>query len=319
MERRAPPRPPRAMPAAGAASSPPLLPFTLHYACARCVRLARAPPTHTHPQHTRLHTRRAPRPRSLLGACEVVELSAAEDYRRLALTDAAAGALAAPLPAAAAGAGGAGAGPALSAAGVAAAGTGGAGGGAAALEGQRLYLWPLGAAAAGQLERLWLQVAGPRQGHHHSHHHHHHHQQQQQQQQHSHQQQAGPAWAAGDVVPVLFGRELLVPRSAGGAAWVSRRLPPPRRPPFGSCSAGTSQGPRRRARPRRASPPPAAQHPAPRPYPRAAPTPPTCRARQFEFSDLCARPLGSADYIALAQRYHTVFISGESPGRRSCM
>ena len=31
---------------------------------------------------------------------------------------------------------------------------------------------------------------------------------------------------------------------------------------------------------------------------------------RFEFDDLCARPLGSADYLAIARQYHTVMIDG---------
>lgn len=36
-------------------------------------------------------------------------------------------------------------------------------------------------------------------------------------------------------------------------------------------------------------------------------------AAWFEFDELCGRPLGSADYLALAQHYHTVFLSGGLP------
>jgi predicted ATPase len=32
----------------------------------------------------------------------------------------------------------------------------------------------------------------------------------------------------------------------------------------------------------------------------------------FHFLDLCGSPLGAADYMALAQNYHTVFITGEA-------
>lgn len=34
-------------------------------------------------------------------------------------------------------------------------------------------------------------------------------------------------------------------------------------------------------------------------------------AAWFEFEELCNRPLGAADYMALSQHFHTVFISGE--------
>lgn len=33
-------------------------------------------------------------------------------------------------------------------------------------------------------------------------------------------------------------------------------------------------------------------------------------AARFTFEELCARPLGASDYIALAERYHTIFIDG---------
>lgn len=31
---------------------------------------------------------------------------------------------------------------------------------------------------------------------------------------------------------------------------------------------------------------------------------------RFSFHELCARPLGAADYIAIAREFHTVFITG---------
>ena len=34
-------------------------------------------------------------------------------------------------------------------------------------------------------------------------------------------------------------------------------------------------------------------------------------AAWFDFTELCGRPLGAADYLAVAQNFHTVFISGE--------
>ncbi|KAI8469123.1 MAG: AFG1-like ATPase-domain-containing protein [Monoraphidium minutum] len=184
---------------------------------------------------------------TVLDSCDIVELSAADDYRRLAVEGAAARQLQLPLggaeqplpaaaagglgaggtaataePAAAAAAGlGAGGAAAVAAAPAAARAAGGSasGGSGACLEGERLYLWPLGPASDSELERLWRHLA------------------------------AEGAAAAGAAVPVLFGRQLPVPRAAGGAAW-------------------------------------------------------------FEFSELCARPLGSADYMALSHSFHTVFISG---------
>jgi cell division protein ZapE len=33
-------------------------------------------------------------------------------------------------------------------------------------------------------------------------------------------------------------------------------------------------------------------------------------AAWFEFEELCARPLGAADYLALAANFRTVFLSG---------
>ena len=67
---------------------------------------------------------------------------------------------------------------------------------------------------------------------------------------------------------------------------------------------------RRGRRPRRSRSAPARlQVPAP---PRASP--------RFEFADLCARPLGAADYLALTERYHTLFLDGVpllTPNRRN--
>ena len=41
---------------------------------------------------------------------------------------------------------------------------------------------------------------------------------------------------------------------------------------------------------------------------------------RFEFADLCARPLGAADYLALTERYHALFLEGVpllTPNRRN--
>lgn len=153
-------------------------------------------------------------------------MSAETDYRRLTLEGAAARELKVPVaapaaansapsaPAAPDGTAAAAAARAPAAAGggavpAAAQGRGGAGGGG--LGGERLYLWPLGPAADAELERLWRNASGgaaaaavPVAG----------------------SEAAGRGAAAGgEAVPVLFGRQLAVPRAAGGAAWVSQTQP----------------------------------------------------------------------------------------------
>jgi predicted ATPase len=137
---------------------------------------------------------------------------------------------------------------------------------AAAGNSQRLYYWPLNPDAEAALNRRWsdtltaLHKQGSNSGSSSSFLRPH----QQQQQQYdadssglyrpavpphpAAQQAAAPA----AVLPVLFGRQLAVPRAAAGAAW-------------------------------------------------------------FSFQELCAAPLGAADYLAVAQHYHTVFISGATP------
>ncbi len=44
------------------------------------------------------------------------------------------------------------------------------------------------------------------------------------------------------------------------------------------------------------------------------------RVARFSFADLCNRPLGAADYLALTERFHTLFLDGVpvlAPNRRN--
>ena len=44
------------------------------------------------------------------------------------------------------------------------------------------------------------------------------------------------------------------------------------------------------------------------------------RVARFDFADLCNRPLGAADYLALTERFHTLFLDGVpvlAPNRRN--
>lgn len=34
------------------------------------------------------------------------------------------------------------------------------------------------------------------------------------------------------------------------------------------------------------------------------------RVARFSFADLCSRPVGAGDYLAIAKRFHTVFLVG---------
>eukprot|EP00879_Flechtneria_rotunda_P031643 GHRR01034588.1.p1 GENE.GHRR01034588.1~~GHRR01034588.1.p1 ORF type:complete len:297 (+),score=107.91 GHRR01034588.1:56-946(+) len=192
---------------------------------------------------------------TLLTSCRLSELSSTTDYRRLGLEGPASQVLQQPLPDVAADntAGSSNSSHAAlspsSATGMLA---------AASHSTQRLYFWPLNPTAEGALQHQWeLAIVGSMQ----------------------HSKRAGtltgpvlisnsvstgpetllssaadmrtpePTAAGSVTLPVMFGRQLAVARSAVGVAW-------------------------------------------------------------FAFEELCGRPLGAADYMAVAQHYHTVLISG---------
>jgi predicted ATPase len=140
---------------------------------------------------------RHPPAASLLASCDVVELSAAEDYRRRTLEGPAAAQLQLPLGN---GAGGSAA-PATAAAGPSAPAAAGREalekGGGAGPGSERLYFWPLGPAAEAEMERAWARATGGSSG-----------------------SSGSGGSGGGEQLPVLFGRRLAVPRAAGGAAWV---------------------------------------------------------------------------------------------------
>jgi predicted ATPase len=150
---------------------------------------------------------------SLQSACDVFSLDAQQDYRRLA----AASVPLHPLTQSAA-------------CGEAAdVGDGSDAGSSPATDASASYFFPLGQAADAALERQWRLLS-----------------------QHAQRQQVRPDQADEHralELPVLFGRRLAVPRTAGGAA-------------------------------------------------------------RFSFLDLCGGPLGAADYMALAQAFHTLFLEG---------
>jgi hypothetical protein len=169
----------------------------------------------------------------LFSSCRLFELSSATDFRRMSLTGPAMQLLQQPLL------------PQLSS-------RHGSGSSSSSAVDQRMYFWPINAATEQAMEQKWAQVLS------------------------SCRSQASsssssytaastsnqtssssslddPA-AAPTVVPVMFGRQLAVPRAASGVA-------------------------------------------------------------SFHFLDLCGGPLGAADYMALAQNYHTVFITGDGSVR----
>jgi hypothetical protein len=170
----------------------------------------------------------------LFSSCRLFELSSATDFRRMSLTGPAMQLLQQPLL------------PQL---------TSRHGSSSSSAVDQRMYFWPINAATEQAMEQKWAQVLGSCRS------------------QASSSSSSSSSYtavstsnqtsssssmddpaAAPTVVPVMFGRQLAVPRAASGVA-------------------------------------------------------------SFHFLDLCGGPLGAADYMALAQNYHTVFITGDGSVR----